>query len=118
MNYTHGSLENEILKTIWMLEEIEENDVSVNEVQEVINRNSSSNRAYTTVKTVMDRLVEKNMLVRYKQGKKFFYKTVSSRHEMVQQAIKKLAGQYFNNDMDSLIDTVKSMSKCKTPSLV
>ena len=118
MNYTHGSLENEILKTIWMLEEIEENDVSVNEVQEVINRNSSSNRAYTTVKTVMDRLVEKNMLVRYKQGKKFFYKTVSSRDEMAQQAIKKLASQYFNNDMDSLIDTVKSMSKCKTPSLV
>ena len=118
MNYTHGSLENEILKTIWMLEEIEENDVSVNEVQEVINRNSSSKRAYTTVKTVMDRLVEKNMLVRYKQGKKFFYKAVSARDKMAQQAIKKLAGQYFNNDMDSLIDTVKSMSKCKTPSLV
>ena len=56
--------------------------------------------------------------MRYKQGKKFFYKTVSSRDEMAQQAIKKLAGQYFNNDMDSLIDTVKSMSKCKTPSLV
>ncbi len=118
MNYTHGSLENEILKTIWMLEEIEENDVSVNEVQEVINRNSSSKRAYTTVKTVMDRLVEKNMLVRYKQGKKFFYKAVSSRDEMAQQAIKKLAGQYFNNDMDSLIDTVRSMNKSKTPSLV
>lgn len=118
MNYTHGSLENEILKTIWMLEEIEENDVSVNEVQEVINRSSSSKRAYTTVKTVMDRLVEKNMLVRYKQGKKFLYKTVSSRNEMAQQAIQKLACQYFNNDMDSLIDTVKSMSICKTPSLV
>ena len=41
MNYTHGSLENEILKTIWMLEEIESSDVSVTEVQEIINRNSS-----------------------------------------------------------------------------
>lgn len=112
MNYTHGSLENEILKTIWMLEEIEECDVSVNEVQEIINRDAESSRAYTTVKTVMDRLVEKNMLVRYKQGKKFFYKTVSSRDEMAQQAIKKLASQYFNNDMDSLANTVRSMSKC------
>ncbi len=122
MNYTHGSLENEILKTIWMLEEIESSDVSVTEVQEIINRNSSVSRAYTTVKTVMDRLVEKNMLVRYKQGKKFFYKTVSSRDEMAQEAIKKLASQYFNNDMDSLVRTITSMSslqkECKTAVLI
>ena len=122
MNYTHGSLENEILKTIWMLDEMDESDVSVNEVQEIINRNSVSARAYTTVKTVMDRLVEKNMLVRYKQGKKFFYKTVSSRDEMAQEAIKKLAGQYFNNDMDSLADMVRNMgmiqSECKIKELV
>ena len=105
-----------------MLEEIDESDVSVNEVQEIINRNSSSKRAYTTVKTVMDRLVEKNMLVRYKQGKKFFYKTVSSRDEMAQKAIKKLANQYFNNDMNSLADAVRNMStvqkECKIPELV
>ena len=68
MNYTHGSLENEILKTIWMLEEIEEADVSVNEVQEIINRNSSSKRAYTTVKTVMDRLVEKKYVSKIQTG--------------------------------------------------
>ena len=110
MNYSHGSLENEIMKTIWMMEEISEDDVSVNEIQESINRNSASSRAYTTVKTVMDRLVEKNMLVRYKKGKKFFYKTVSSRDEMAQLAIQKLASQYFNNDMDSLAQTIASMS--------
>ena len=51
MNYSHGSLENEIMKTIWMIEEIEGIDVSVNEVQESINRLSETNRAYTTVKT-------------------------------------------------------------------
>ena len=111
MNYSHGSLENEIMKTVWMMEEISEDDVSVNEVQEYINKTSDSIRAYTTVKTVMDRLVEKNMLVRYKQGKKFFYKTVSSRDEMAQLAIKKLASQYFNNDMNSLAQTIASMSK-------
>ena len=118
MNYTHGSLENEILKTIWALEEMSDADVSVSDVQNVINENSSVARAYTTVKTVMDRLVEKNMLVRYKQGKKFFYKTVSSRDEMAQEAIKKLAKQYFNNDMEMFAKTVSSMSlmqkECKT----
>ena len=95
MTNTHGSLENEILKTIWMLEEVEEADVSVNEIQQVLNRESINKRAYTTVKTVMDRLVEKNLLVRYKQGKKFYYKSVSSRHEMAQEAIRKVARQYF-----------------------
>ena len=99
MNYSHGSLENEIMKTVWMMEEISDSDVSVNDVQESINRTSKVDRAYTTVKTVMDRLVEKNMLVRYKQGKKFFYKSVSSRDEMAQLAIKKLVNQYFNNDL-------------------
>ncbi len=122
MNYTHGGLENEILKTIWMLEEIQDADVSVNEVQEVLNRESFSQRAYTTVKTVMDRLVEKNLLVRYKQGKKFYYKTVSSRDEMAQEAIRKVAGQYFNNDLDSFIDAIRNMSiihsECRTHELV
>ena len=107
MNYTHGSLENEILKTVWNIEDSEDRDVSVTEVQETINNNSKNDRAYTTVKTVMDRLVEKNMLVRYKQGKKFLYKSVSSRDEMAQKAIKKLVGQYFNNDVRSLMKVLE-----------
>ena len=107
MNYTHGSLENGILKTVWNIEDNEERDVSVTEVQETINRNSKNDRAYTTVKTVMDRLVEKNMLVRYKQGKKFLYKSVSSRDEMAQKAIKRLVGQYFNNDVTSLMKVLE-----------
>ena len=57
MNYSLGSIVIEIMKPIWMIEEIEGIDVSVNEVQESINRLSETNRAYTTVKTVMDRLV-------------------------------------------------------------
>lgn len=107
MNYTHGSLENEILKAIWQIEDKEENDVSVTEIQELINKSAKSDRAYTTVKTVMDRLVDKNMLVRYKQGKKFLYKSVSSRDEMAQKAIKKLMGQYFNNDVRSLMNALE-----------
>lgn len=122
MTNTHGSLENEILKTIWMLEEVEEADVSVNEIQQVLNRESINKRAYTTVKTVMDRLVEKNLLVRYKQGKKFYYKSVSSRHEMAQEAIRKVARQYFNNDLDLFANVVRNMgvnqSECRTHELV
>ena len=103
MNYTHGSLENEILKTVWNIEDSEERDVSVTEVQETINNNSKNNRAYTTVKTVMDRLVEKNMLVRYKQGKKFFYKAAMDRHEMAAESVKDLCGRFFNGSYTEMI---------------
>ena len=108
MNYTHGSLENEILKTIWMLEEIDESDVSVNDVQEVINRNSSGKRAYTTVKTVMDRLTVKSILVRYKVGKKFFYKATMSRNEMAMEAIKETAEQFFNGNYVEMMKFIEN----------
>ncbi len=107
MNYSHGSLENEILSSVWFMEENnQEENISVNEVLESINQ-SGNIRAYTTVKTVMDRLVEKNLLVRYKKGKKFFYKSISSREEMAKTAIQKLAKQYFNNDISSLMRAIE-----------
>ncbi|MDD3238300.1 MAG: BlaI/MecI/CopY family transcriptional regulator [Candidatus Gastranaerophilales bacterium] len=108
MNYTHGSLENEILSAVWTMEESTEtaNTISVSEVLEDINK-SGNVRAYTTVKTVMDRLVEKDMLARYKRGKKFYYKSTSSRDDMAKSAIKRLAGQYFNNDIRSLMKALE-----------
>ena len=107
MNHSHGSLENKILNAVWKIEDSDNIDISVNAVQEFINQSPKSDRAYTTVKTVMDRLVEKNMLIRYKQGKKFLYKSVSSRDEMAEKAIKKLVKQYFNNDVDSLMKAIE-----------
>lgn len=108
MGYTHGSLENEILSAVWSMEENEELEdiISVSEVLESINNNGNV-RAYTTVKTVMDRLVEKNHLERYKRGKKFYYKSTSSREAMAKNAIKKLARQYFNNDIRSLMQALE-----------
>ncbi len=104
MNYTHGTLESEILNAVWTMEEKgkEIEDISVNEVLTEIN-SSGNIRAYTTVKTVMDRLVDKNLLERQKSGKKFCYQSVESREEMAKTAINKLAHQYFNNDIRSLI---------------
>ncbi len=104
MAYTHGTLENEILNAVWLMEEKGMNikDISVSEVLDEINNNGNI-RAYTTVKTVMDRLVDKKMLSRHKSGKKFCYKSVESREEMAKSAINNLASQYFNNDIHSLM---------------
>ncbi len=104
MAFTHGTLENEILNAVWSMEENGANtkSVSVSDVLSQIN-NSGNIRAYTTVKTVMDRLVDKKLLKRQKLGKKFCYKSVESREEMAATAINKLALQYFNNDVRSLM---------------
>ncbi len=108
MTFTHGSLENEILNAVWTMEEngINAKDISVSEVLSHINNNGNI-RAYTTVKTVMDRLVDKDLLKREKIGKKFCYYSVESRETMAQNAINKLAGQFFNNDVRSLMRAVE-----------
>lgn len=102
----HGSLENEIMNTIWTLEENDVKNISVSDVCDLINENNTK-RAYTTIKTVMDRLAEKKMLKRLKQGKKFCYKSLNSRDEMAKKAIKNIACQYFSNDVNSLIRAIE-----------
>ena len=76
-----GLLEIEIMNTIWKLQsENEDRDISISDVVSEL-QSSSIERAYTTIKTVMDRLVSKDVLVRYKNGKKFFYRSVIDREE-------------------------------------
>ncbi len=108
MTFTHGTLENEILNAVWTMEEngVNTKNISVNEVLTEINKTGNI-RAYTTVKTVMDRLADKNLLKRQKFGKKFCYKSVETREEMAATAINKLAGQYFNNDVRSLMKALE-----------
>lgn len=106
----HGSLENEIMNAVWTLEEGSADDdyfnIAVSDVVDFINSNGS-HKAYTTVKTVMDRLVDKDFLAREKSGKKFFYSSTYSRQERAQTAIRHLAGQYFNNDIRSLMKALE-----------
>ena len=112
MAYTHGTLENEILNAVWTMEEKEINikNISVSEVLSFINNNGNI-RAYTTVKTVMDRLVDKKLLKRQKSGKKFCYKSVESRENMAASAINNLAGQFFNNDIHSLMKALEKQCR-------
>lgn len=108
-NYSHGALENEIMNAVWSLEESPGfgGEISVTEVLDFLNNTSTTKRAYTTIKTVMDRLVGKEMLVRYKKGKKFCYKATESRSKMANSAIDKLIKQYFNNDASLLLKTLE-----------
>ncbi|MBQ3310645.1 BlaI/MecI/CopY family transcriptional regulator [bacterium] len=103
-----GTLEIEILSSVWKLQETDgDMNISVKDVVDDMNSNGIK-RAYTTVKTVMDRLNSKDILVRYRAGKKFFYRAVMDREEMSIAAIKELSSQFFDNDISKMIAFIES----------
>lgn len=98
-----GILEIEILNTMWILQkENEDVNISVKDIVEKMDKKGLV-RAYTTIKTVMDRLSQKELLVRYRVGKKFYYKTVSDKEEMAKNALSELLNQFFNGSKLELI---------------
>ena len=91
-----GSLEIEILNTFWNLTSINEDmDISIQDIVDELSKNGIE-RAYTTIKTVMDRLVSKSILVRYKVGKKFFYKATMDKREMALDMLKEFTDNFFD----------------------
>ncbi len=106
-----GRLEIDILNSFWNLtQENEDRDVSIQDIVDDLSANGIE-RAYTTIKTVMDRLTVKSILVRYKVGKKFFYKAAMSRDEMASDAVKTVAEQFFNGSYIELIRFAESKSQ-------
>ena len=93
-----GSLEIEILNTFWNLTSSNEDiDISIQDVVNELSKNGTE-RAYTTIKTVMDRLVTKSILVRYKVGKKFFYKQQWTNAKWLLICLMKFTNNFFNGN--------------------
>ena len=82
---------------------------SVKDVYEILNKKEA--KAYTTIKTVMDRLFEKNVLLRFKQGKKFFYRTAYSNHEIVTNSLKEIANRYCDGDLARLNQILQTVNE-------
>ena len=98
-----GSLEIEILNTFWNLTATDEDvDISIQDVVDELSSNGVE-RAYTTIKTVMDRLVSKSILVRYKVGKKSFYKATMDKREMALDMLKEFTDNFFNGDYADMV---------------
>ena len=108
MNLKQGNLENLILNALWNIEESGLGSIDVSDIKDKINMYNQK-WAYTTVKTVLDRLVDKNIIDRAKHGKKYFYQSKISREVAGNNAIRKLAKQYFNDDIDSMYIAVKQV---------
>lgn len=105
----HGTLESAILSTLWNLEKEGIYTNSVKDVFNILAKNDSEKRAYTTIKTVMDRLHEKNILLRFKQGNKFYYRTAYSNKEVLHNALQEIANRYCAGNMKQLSMELNSM---------
>jgi len=96
-------LELECLKALWSLGE-----GNVKDVQELVARTRPL--AYTTIMTVLDRLVRKGKLARRKQGRAFLYSPVASRDSMRRAAIQELLDGFFDGSPDQLMDFLQAAS--------
>jgi len=105
-----GCLEIIIANALWSLEENGNHEIiDVSNVQQLIN-SGEQKWAYTTVKTVLDRLVEKKIAKRIKLGKKYSYKSEKSRITSGEDAIKRIAKEYFNNNIEELLNAAQKLT--------
>ena len=106
-----GKLEIDILNSFWSLtKDNEDRDVSIQDIVDDLSANGVE-RAYATIKTVMDRLTVKAILVRYKVGKKFFYKSAMNKEEMALDAVKTVADQFFDGSCSDMIRFIERNSE-------
>lgn len=104
----YGILEIEIMNVIWEMQvRNEDANISVADVVEALN-NINVERAYTTVKTVMDRLVSKDILVRYKNNKKYFYRSTVDKTEATKKALDGISKQFFNGNYVQMLRFVEN----------
>lgn len=89
-------LELACLRALWRLSE-----ANVRGVQEIVGKERPL--AYTTIMTVLDRLVRKGKVTRRKVGRSFTYAPTQSRDLLRRAAVRELVDGYFDGSEDELI---------------
>jgi predicted transcriptional regulator len=88
-------LEAEVMEGVW---DWDQDEVTVREIMDVLNRHAETPRAYTTYMTIMRRLDTKGLLTRRRDGKTDIYRPVHSREEYAdlraQAGVDQLVEQY------------------------
>ena len=88
-------LELQCLKALWILGE-----ANVKAVRQVVTKDRAL--AYTTVMTVLDRLVRRGGVDRRKVGRSFVYSPVLTRDSLRRLAVQQLVDCFFDGSEDSL----------------
>lgn len=76
-----GDLETEVMNIVWKAQK----PLSVSDVVAVLNKKRKI--AYTTVMTIMGRLVDKGVLIRKLDGKNYLYQTKVNRETFVAKSV-------------------------------
>jgi predicted transcriptional regulator len=96
-------LELACLQALWTLQE-----GNVRAVQEVVAL--SRPLAYTTIMTVLDRLVRKGKLTRRKVGRAFVYSPQASRDAMRRVALRELVDGFFDGSEAALLEFLRPIA--------
>ena len=83
-----GDLGTAVMAVVWESESCDVNDVLERLVWD-------KPLAYTTIMTVMTRLVEKGFLERARSGRKFVYKAVAQREEVARNRFRKIVDGFY-----------------------
>jgi predicted transcriptional regulator len=89
------------LKALWMLGE-----GNVKDVRQIVGQ--ARPLAYTTIMTVLDRLVRKGKIARRKVGRAFVYSPQASRDVMRRAAIRELLEGFFDGSEEQLLIFLRS----------
>ena len=89
------------LNALWTLEE-----GNVKQVRRIVSETRPL--AYTTIMTVLDRLVRKGKLARRKVGRSFVYAPQASRDALRRVAVRELLDGFFNGSEEELMQFLRS----------
>ena len=112
---TLSNLEKEVMDIIWQKKECSVRDV-VNELQK------KREIAYTTVATIIQRLENKELVIRREEGKTNFYKSKLTKESytkrIAQSFIKTFVQSFGNTAVASFADSIDSLPTDKRESLL
>src|SRR5262245_26282766 len=100
-------LELACLRALWRLEQ-----GNVHAVREIVGQ--SRPLAYTTIMTVLDRLVRKGKITRTKQGRSYTYAPTQSRDSLRQAAVRDLLESYFDGSVAELLNFLRGTQASAT----
>ncbi|OYW20115.1 MAG: transcriptional regulator [Planctomycetales bacterium 12-60-4] len=101
---TPTEVELEILQVLW-----DRQPATVREVVDVLNQ--SRPRAYTSILSMLNVMLEKGLVVREEQGRSHVYRTKRSREKTLGGVVKDLLGRAFQGSTSSLIAQVLDQSQ-------
>jgi predicted transcriptional regulator len=100
-----GNLQAEVMRIVWEL-----GDATVDDVRAAQPR--SRRAAYTTIQTVMNRLLERGLLERKRRGKAFVYRAKYDESELVARSLReRLAGASADARTPALLNLIEGLDE-------